>query len=98
MPRPARIIGNRVSPEWRGWESDGARGELSDYLFAHTPVQRIEAGTHAENVAEQKALEKAGFRLDGVVRACEFRAGQWRDGHLYSRLRDDPAPAVGGAG
>ncbi len=46
--------------------------------------------TYWENIAEQRALEKAGFRLEGVVRATEFRAGQWRDGHLYSRLRDDP--------
>jgi RimJ/RimL family protein N-acetyltransferase len=62
------------------------------YLFEHTPVQRIEASTHAENAAEQRALEKAGFTLEGVVRAVEFRAGQWRDGCLYSRLRTDPDP------
>ncbi|MET8267327.1 GNAT family protein [Micromonospora arida] len=58
----------------------------------HSPAQRIQAGTHPENVAEQRALEKAGFQLEGVVRAGEFRAGQWRDGYLYSRLRDDPSP------
>ena len=62
------------------------------YLFHHTPAMRIQAGTHAENPAEQKSLEKAGFRLEGVVRACEFRAGEWRDGYLYSCLRTDPAP------
>ncbi|MFE9693735.1 GNAT family N-acetyltransferase [Micromonospora sp. NPDC005806] len=80
-------------PEWRGrgigWR---AQALLCDYLFAHTPAQRIQAGTHPENVAEQRSLEKAGFQLEGVVRACEFRAGAWRDGHLYSRLRDDPNP------
>ena len=32
------------------------------------------------------------WQLEGVIRACEFRAGQWRDGWLYSRLRDDTAP------
>jgi ribosomal-protein-alanine N-acetyltransferase len=32
---------------------------LCDYLFEHTPAQRIEAGTHPENIAEQRALEKA---------------------------------------
>jgi len=88
-------IGIALLPEWRGrgigWR---AQAMLCDYLFQHTPAQRVEAGTHPENVAEQRALEKAGFRLEGVVRACEFRAGQWRDGHLYSRLRDDPPPAT----
>jgi [ribosomal protein S5]-alanine N-acetyltransferase len=86
-------IGIALLPEWRGrgigWR---AQAMLCDYLFSHTPAQRIQAGTHPENTAEQKALEKAGFHLEGVVRACEFRAGQWRDGYLYSRLRDDPAP------
>ncbi len=67
------------------------QANLCDYLFHHTPAQRIEAGTHPENIAEQKALVKAGFQLEGVVRAAEFRAGKWRDGLLYSRLRDDPA-------
>ena len=70
----------------------GARILTGRHAFEHTPAQRIEAGTHPENVAEQRALEKAGFRHDGVIRAAEFRAGRWRDGYLYSRLRDDPAP------
>jgi len=86
-------IGIALLPEWRGrgigWR---AQAMLCDYLFSHTPVQRIQAGTHPENISEQKALVRAGFQLEGVVRACEFRAGQWRDGYLYSRLRDDPSP------
>jgi RimJ/RimL family protein N-acetyltransferase len=86
-------IGIVLLPEWRrrgvGWR---AQAMLCDYLFDHTPVQRIQAATHPENIAEQKALAKAGFQLEGVLRAAEFRAGQWRDGHLYSRLRDDPSP------
>jgi RimJ/RimL family protein N-acetyltransferase len=88
-------IGIALLPEWRGrgigWR---AQAMMCDYVFSHTPVQRIQAGTHPENTAEQKALVKAGFQLEGVVRACEFRAGRWRDGYLYSRLRDDPAPAL----
>lgn len=86
-------IGIALLPEWRGkgigWR---AQAMLCDYLFTHTPVQRIAAGTHPENIAEQKSLVKAGFQLEGVIRACEFRAGRWCDGYLYSRLRDDPAP------
>lgn len=88
-------IGIALLPEWRGrgigWR---AQAMLCDYLFHHTPAHRIQAGTHPENIAEQKSLVKAGFQLEGVVRACEFRAGQWRDGYLYSRLRTDPSPAT----
>ena len=87
-------IGIALLPEWRGqgigWR---AQAMFCSYLFEHTPVQRIQAGTHPENLAEQKSLEKAGFTFEGVVRACEFRAGRWRDGYLYSRLRNDPPPS-----
>jgi [ribosomal protein S5]-alanine N-acetyltransferase len=86
-------IGIALLPEWRGqgigWR---AQAMFCSYLFEHTPAQRIEASTHAENAAEQRSLEKAGFTLEGVIRAAEFRAGQWRDGYLYSRLRTDPDP------
>ncbi|GAA3030690.1 GNAT family protein [Streptosporangium longisporum] len=86
-------IGIALLPDRRGrgigWR---AQAMLCDYLFTHTPAQRVEAATHPENIAEQRSLEKAGFTLEGVLRAVEFRAGRWRDGHLYSRLRDDPAP------
>ena len=89
-------IGIALLPEWRGqgigWR---AQAMFCSYLFEHWPVQRIEAATHAENAAEQRSLEKAGFALEGVIRAAEFRAGEWRDGYLYSRLRTDPDPLVG---
>jgi RimJ/RimL family protein N-acetyltransferase len=88
-------IGIALLPEYRGrgigWR---AQAMMCDYLFQHSPAQRIQAGTHPENVAEQRSLEKAGFILEGIVRGCEFRAGAWRDGYLYSRLRTDPAPSV----
>jgi [ribosomal protein S5]-alanine N-acetyltransferase len=86
-------IGIALLPQWRGkgigWR---AQAMLCDYLFEHTPAYRIQALTHFENTAEQRALEKAGFRREGLLRGAEFRAGRWRDGYIYSRLRDDPAP------
>jgi [ribosomal protein S5]-alanine N-acetyltransferase len=89
-------IGIALLPEWRGqgigWR---AQAMFCSYLFENTPVQRIEAATHGENAAEQRALGKAGFTLEGIIRAAEFRAGQWRDGYLYSRLRTDADPLAG---
>lgn len=89
-------IGIALLPEYRGrgigWR---AQAMLTAYLFEHTPIYRVQASTHPENLAEQKSLEKAGFRLEGVIRGCEFRAGRYRDGYLYSRMRDDPAPELG---
>jgi RimJ/RimL family protein N-acetyltransferase len=64
---------------------------LVRYLFAHTPVVRLEADTETENIAEQRALEKSGFTREGVLRSAVFRDGQWRDVVRYSVLRDEIA-------
>jgi RimJ/RimL family protein N-acetyltransferase len=62
---------------------------LAEYLFAHTLVNRVEASTEVDNVAERRSLEKAGFTLEGVVRGACFRAGRWRDMASYSMVRAD---------
>ncbi len=51
------------------------------------------AGTEVDNAAEQRALERAGFTREGMLRGRGFVRGVWRDGYMYSRLRDDPAPS-----
>jgi RimJ/RimL family protein N-acetyltransferase len=53
-------------------------------------VHRLEAGTDADNLAEQKALERIGFIREGILREVAFRDGAWRDCVLYSLLRDQP--------
>ena len=91
-------IGIGLLPEHRGRGlGTEAQRQLVDYLFSTTPVHRIQAGTEIDNIAEQRALEKAGFRREGVMRGVAFRAGGWRDGVMYALLRDDlPSTAEGG--
>jgi RimJ/RimL family protein N-acetyltransferase len=43
------------------------------------------------NIAEQRALEWAGFTREGVLRGACFRAGAWRDMVMYSVLRAEVA-------
>ena len=53
---------------------------LAEYLFAHTQVNRVEAETEVGNTPERRALEKAGFTFEGVVRGSCFRpapGGTW---------------------
>jgi RimJ/RimL family protein N-acetyltransferase len=52
-------------------------------------VTRIGAETEITNIAEQRALEKAGFTREGVIRSVMFRDGQWHDGVTYSILRHE---------
>ncbi|GAB3958455.1 GNAT family protein [Actinoallomurus acanthiterrae] len=82
-------IGLLPEARGRGYGTEAHR-LLARYLFAHTTVHRIEADTEVENVAEQRALEKAGFTREGVMRGCGWRDGAWRDGVTYSLLRTDP--------
>jgi RimJ/RimL family protein N-acetyltransferase len=83
-------LGVIVAPEARG-QGYGTEGQrlLVRYLFSHTQLNRIEAETDIGNLAEQRALEKAGFTREGVRRGVSFRAGQWRDGVLYGIVRAD---------
>jgi len=68
-----------------------AQRAFPQYIFSTRLVERIEASTDVENIAEQKALEGAGFTREGILRHAQFRAGCWRDIVMFSRLRADPA-------
>jgi len=76
------------SERGRGYGTDAQR-LLAAYLFETTDAQRVEAGTDVGNVAEQRALEKAGFVREGVLRSAQFRDGTYHDMAIYSRVRTD---------
>jgi RimJ/RimL family protein N-acetyltransferase len=87
-------IGIAIIPEARfqGYGVEAQR-RLAAYLFETTEVNRVEAQTDVENIAEQRALEKAGFHREGVARGAQFRAGGFHGLVTYSRLRGDPPDA-----
>jgi len=84
-------IGIWLLPDARG-KGHGTKAQrlIASYLFDNTYLERVEAGTEADNIAEQRALEKAGFTREGVLRKSCFRGGQWRDMVIYSKLRGEP--------
>jgi len=90
------VVGALLAPEHRGRGfGTAAQGLLVDDLFATTTAHRICAFTEADNVAEQKSLEKCGFRREGVLRETVFRGGKWRDSLVYGLLRHDVAAPEG---
>jgi RimJ/RimL family protein N-acetyltransferase len=97
-PNPESIvlnIGINLVPDARGQGYGGeAQRLLADFLFATTPVNRVEAMTDVDNAAEQRALEKSGFVREGVLRGSQYRAGAWHDLVVYSVLRPPP-PRIG---
>jgi RimJ/RimL family protein N-acetyltransferase len=83
-------IGIWVAPEHRGKGHGSTAQRLgAGYLFEHTMLARVEASTEAGNIAEQRALERAGFTREGVLRHANFRGGEWRDMVMFSKLRGE---------
>jgi RimJ/RimL family protein N-acetyltransferase len=82
----AWTIGIMLIPEARGrGVGTVAQRLLAEHLFASTELDRVEAVTDVDNAAERRALEKAGFRFDGMIRG----GGRRRDLVLYGMVRAD---------
>ena len=90
IPAPAINFGIGLIPAARGkGYGTEAQRQLVAYLFDYTTVNRVEASTDVENLAEQRSLEKAGLLREGVCRGCHFRAGEYRDMVVYAMVRAD---------
>ncbi len=62
---------------------------MVDHLFLKREIVRIQAPTATGNIASQKALEKAGFSKEGVMRKSLYAKGEYKDQYLYSILREE---------
>jgi len=83
-------IGASLLPAHRGRGiGTHAQGLLVEHLWSTTQVHRLQARTEAGNVAEERALEKIGFELEGRLREAFFRAGRWRDSLVFGLLRPE---------
>ena len=82
----AMSIGISLVDDYRG-RGIGAEAQrlLAEELHA-AGVVRVEASTDVENVAEQRALAKAGFALEGVLRGAQVRRDGRHDLQLWSHL------------
>jgi RimJ/RimL family protein N-acetyltransferase len=62
---------------------------MVDYLFLSKNIVRVQAHTDVRNEVSQKVLGKTGFKKEGAVRKGAFFWGEWRDGCLFSILREE---------
>jgi RimJ/RimL family protein N-acetyltransferase len=92
-------IGISLHPSARG-HGHGSRAQrmLADYLFATFPVHRVEASTDVTNLPEQRALERAGFTREGLLRGAQWRGGSYHDLVSYACLRDEAVGVAHGRG
>lgn len=59
------------------------------YAFEQLDLSRISAACLPENKASRGALEKTGFKYEGVAQSYLQINGRWRNHVLYSNLRSD---------
>ena len=83
-------IGISIVAEHRG-KGYGVEAQklLAAYLFSTYTIMRVEALTDIANIPEQRALEKAGFTREGVLRQAQWRSGMWHDQIMFSKLRGE---------
>lgn len=62
---------------------------ICDYGFNQLGLNRIEGFVEPENTACKKAIEKMNFTLEGTMRECEVKNGQFISIDIYSKLKDD---------
>lgn len=55
----------------------------------HPDIEKVEGITDVENKAERRALAKAGFREEGILRARNHLRGAYRDMAWYGLLRHE---------
>ena len=75
-----------AEPFWGKGIMTAAVKALSEYAFAELGFHRIFAELYTANAASARVLEKAGFALEGIMRASVFKDGRILDQYLYAKV------------
>lgn len=59
------------------------------HAFTQLDLSRVEAACLPENIASRGALERCGFKYEGVAQSYLQIDGRWRNHVLYANLRSD---------
>ena len=73
----------------RGVASEALR-RLTAWAFEERGVQRAYLLIDVDNPASSKVAERAGYRLEGVMRSTYIKQGRRGDTQLWARLASDP--------
>lgn len=93
--RQTAELGYYLAEEYwgRGIMTD-AIGQLCDMIFQTTDILRIYAEPFAYNTGSRRALEKAGFRFEGIMKNNAVKNGNVLDMALYALTRTAEAYPV----
>lgn len=77
---------------WNHGVATAAIKLLAEHAFSARGLVRLFAVPFATNLASCRALEKAGFQREGLMRQSAIKDGRVLDQYLYARLRNDTVP------
>jgi RimJ/RimL family protein N-acetyltransferase len=60
---------------------------ITNYAFKRYKLKRIWAYTRTFNIGSRKALEKAGYKLEGILRKNKFKDGKYLDDCIYAIVK-----------
>ncbi len=87
LGRTGTVIGEK-SPWGRGYGTDAMRVRTR-FAFETLGLHRLESETRIDNIASQRALEKAGYKREGIARKRLWTEGRWYDSVLFGILDED---------
>lgn len=80
------VIGRQY---WRQGLMTEALHAMLNYCFGTLQLNRIEARCDVENTGSWRVMEKAGMKLEGVLRQNIILHGRPRDARMYAILREE---------
>jgi len=98
-PRDRRaVVGSWLGrPYWGTGLNAEAKALVFHLAFAHLGLERLGAYADVRHGRSQRALEKVGFRREGVLRGFHRHGGEPKDVVVYGLLREEwsALPAAG---
>jgi RimJ/RimL family protein N-acetyltransferase len=83
-----------AEPLWGRGIATAAVRCAADHALEQPDLWRLVAAVFAWNAASMRVLEKAGFKLEAVLRCSAFKDGTVLDQVVYARTRDPGLPYV----
>ena len=76
-----------AEPFWGRAIMSRAIEQITSFAFAHYDIVRIFAEPFADNLGSRRALEKAGFTLEAILKSSVFKLGVLQDSCIYALVR-----------
>ena len=82
------IIGYGIHPDFRGRGlATKATKEITNYGFKKLKLIRISGTCRTFNKASARVLEKAGYKLEGILRKNKFKDGKYLDDMVWAKVK-----------